>query len=234
MALETIFKKVRQGEVCTSLDMALPDPHSEAGQVDWRAILQRTLPWTDFFHPSLEEGLFLVAPERWKALRDRAGQEDPVDFADYEDFEAVAEKALDWGAGVVTIKAGHRGIYLRTAGKERLEKLGIFKQEDLDNWAGRELFAPALVPDRIISATGAGDACVAGFMTAALKGESPERALLAGVALGRQNLVAMDATGGVRDWATTLQMVDDENLERMAMPGWPGWRRSDCGRLLFR
>lgn len=43
-AMVALFCQVRAGGMLTSLDMAQPDPHSEAGQVDWTAWLERVLP----------------------------------------------------------------------------------------------------------------------------------------------------------------------------------------------
>ena len=50
-----IFRRAKQHGLLTSLDMSLPDPKSEAGQVDWPAWLQRVLPHVDIFLPSLDE-----------------------------------------------------------------------------------------------------------------------------------------------------------------------------------
>ena len=39
----------RGGRAATSLDLAAVDAGSEAGQADWRGILERALPYVDFF-----------------------------------------------------------------------------------------------------------------------------------------------------------------------------------------
>src|SRR5262249_44697698 len=58
--LAQIFQMVKAQEIFTSLDMAWPDPLSEAGQIDWQVILRRTLPFVDAFLPSIEELLFML------------------------------------------------------------------------------------------------------------------------------------------------------------------------------
>ena len=52
--LTDIFRRARETGATTSLDMALPDPNSPAGRVDWDAILKKTLPCVDLFLPSIE------------------------------------------------------------------------------------------------------------------------------------------------------------------------------------
>jgi len=53
--LARVFQTAKSAGLTTSLDMALPDPESEAGQADWAAILGAALPFVDLFLPSEEE-----------------------------------------------------------------------------------------------------------------------------------------------------------------------------------
>lgn len=47
----------------TSLDLVAVDPDSEAAGMDWARILERVLPYVDFFVPSIEElGYMLDRP----------------------------------------------------------------------------------------------------------------------------------------------------------------------------
>ena len=57
-----IYRRVRALEVTTSLDMAVPDPATDAGRADWVAILEGVLPFVDVFLPSVEEILFMLRP----------------------------------------------------------------------------------------------------------------------------------------------------------------------------
>lgn len=68
-----IFRSAKATGVTTSLDMALPDPASEAGKIDWRQILQATLPWVDLFLPSIEEILYMLRRDQFDQLSASAG-----------------------------------------------------------------------------------------------------------------------------------------------------------------
>ena len=43
------------------------------------------------------------------------------------------------GAAVAMVKCGHRGLYIRTADKDRLMKMGAAGCSDVENWANRGL-----------------------------------------------------------------------------------------------
>ena len=66
--LATLMERMKVEGLTTSLDMAYPDPASEAGQVDWMALLERVLPYVDVFLPSLDEILFMLDRPRHNAL----------------------------------------------------------------------------------------------------------------------------------------------------------------------
>ena len=57
----------------TSLDMALPDPSSVAGQADWGTILKATLPYVDIFLPSIEEILYMLRRDIYNDLYRKMG-----------------------------------------------------------------------------------------------------------------------------------------------------------------
>ena len=83
---------------------------------------------------------------------------------------------------------------------------------------------PCYRAEEIVSATGSGDCSIAGFLVGYLKGESPERAGAIATAVGCQNLAALGATDGVKDWEHTLAMVNDEAFPRLPFelksPAW--------------
>jgi sugar/nucleoside kinase (ribokinase family) len=222
--LVAIFRRVKEEGTTTSLDMALPDSQSEAGRTDWRRIFERLLPYVDLFHPSAEEALFMAEPERWASLRKRYPCEDLTTVVTDEDFTRLSDTFLGMGAKIVTLKAGPRGFYLRTGEANRLSKLGTGAPRDLSTWANRELWMPAYQVNDIVSATGAGDCSLAGFITAFLKEEPPERCLAAANALAFQNLQALDAVSGVKDWDTTLSIMADRTLPRREIEQGNGWR----------
>ncbi len=137
------------------------------------------------------------------------------------------------GARRGDLKAGHRGFYLHTGDRERFERAGAAFQGRTIDWADRQLWNPAYRLERIASATGAGDASLAGFLAACVRGESPERCIAAAGSLGYQNLQAMDATSGIRDWAATVEILEDLTLSRYPMPEWNAWRFDEKRTLVM-
>ena len=103
------------------------------------------------------------------------------------------------GCGVVFLKAGHRGMYARTANAQRLSRIPPLTLT-AKQWAGRELWGAAYHHDAIQSAAGSGDSAVAGILTAVLRGKSLEETLQFGNCLGYQNLRALDTVSGVGTW----------------------------------
>jgi sugar/nucleoside kinase (ribokinase family) len=219
--LAEVFRRAKDKGVTTSLDMALPDPRSEAGQLNWQVILKKLLPYVDIFHPSAEEGLFMAQRDKWEQLRSKGG--DLLDHLSGPDYSELSSLLLSWGSSLVTLKSGHRGFYLRTGDKSAVESIGSASPSDSGTWANRELWSPAYVVDPIASATGSGDSSLAGFTTAYLRGETPERCVAAGNALGYQNLQALDAVTGIQDWETTEKIMADSTLPRHSIPHSEGW-----------
>jgi bifunctional ADP-heptose synthase (sugar kinase/adenylyltransferase) len=70
------------------------------------------------------------------------------------------------------------------------------------------LFQPSYKVGEIVSATGAGDCAIAGFLTALLRGESLDDALRIACAVGAQNLSAADSISGVKSWDQTLREIN--------------------------
>ncbi len=157
--LAEMFRRVHEAGAVTSLDTCGIDERSEAGKLNWMAILRNTLPNVDLFVPSAEETSFIFK----RSLDTKAL------------LAETAEDAIAMGAAVVMIKCGSRGFYLSAAGRERLEKIPGELKNTLLPWAGMSAFIPVFIPDRILSANGAGDTCIAAFLSAILKGYSFER-----------------------------------------------------------
>ncbi|UCC69844.1 MAG: carbohydrate kinase family protein, partial [Armatimonadota bacterium] len=66
--LSALLHRVKERGLTTSLDMARPDPASEAGKANWRHILQRALPHADVFLPSFDETLFMLDRPRFDRM----------------------------------------------------------------------------------------------------------------------------------------------------------------------
>jgi sugar/nucleoside kinase (ribokinase family) len=224
-----MFRRVQEVGATTSLDMAMPDPAGPSGQVDWQAILRDTLPYVDLFVPSAEEWLFMANRQRFEELTASVGPARVLAGLQVEDIRALGSRALDMGAKIVVLKLGERGIYMRTA--PRLGDIGRGGPRDPASWQDREMWVPAFVPEPLVGTTGAGDATIAGFLTALLREVPPARALTIAAAVGACNVEAADALSGVRTWSATLARIQ---------AGWPqaplnveGWR-VDAGGVWHR
>ncbi|HTP07408.1 MAG TPA: carbohydrate kinase family protein [Anaerolineae bacterium] len=189
----------------TSLDLCYPDPHSEAGQLDWVALFRSVLPYVDVFAPSLEELLFMLRHSTFEELSARGSV---VDQATPELLHDISEELIEMGVKIVLIKLGARGAYLRTASVTAIDRLGRATPTDRGAWADRELWAPCFKVE-VIGTTGSGDATIAGFLSALLREASPADAMTMAVAVGACNVEAADALSGVRSWEDTRRRIAD-------------------------
>jgi sugar/nucleoside kinase (ribokinase family) len=208
---EQVLARAAGGGAVISLDLSLPDPDSEGGRADWPAILARMLPYVDCFLPSLDEILFMLDRPRFEELAARGSVADGVEAAD---LRKLADACLDMGAAVTVIKCGHVGAYLRTRNPGPVFAAMVGGAAD---WTDREMFEPSCRVEHVASATGAGDAAIAGFLAACLKGRPPERAMAFLVTVGAQNLAAFDAVSGLKPWEETEAEVQT-GLARNPIP----------------
>ncbi|HZH98006.1 MAG TPA: carbohydrate kinase family protein [Fimbriimonadaceae bacterium] len=165
--LERLFRGARELDLMTSLDMAMPDPSTMAGKANWKSILRKCLPYVDLFAPSLEELQFML------------GKLSP---------ERLAETCLDWGAGLVCIKMGEAGIFLRS-------RSARFSSE----WNRVELRHPCFEVE-VAGTTGSGDATIAGLILGILRGLTPLETARAACAVGACCVEAPDAVSGIKPW----------------------------------
>ena len=91
-----------------------------------------------------------------------------------DEIATMGKDLIDMGAAVAMVKCGNRGLYIRTAGKERLQKMGAAGCNDLDNWADRELWFPVYQEESFVGALGSGDSAIAGFLSAFVRGYTIE------------------------------------------------------------
>lgn len=164
--LERLFARAKGKGLMTSLDLSLPDAESPSGRADWGSILRRVLPYVDIFMPSYDELRFMLGEGSIPELADRA-------------------RAL--GCGMVGVKAGAEGLFLRTG--ERSLHVPCFRVE-------------------VVGTTGAGDATIAGFLMAILRGMSLDDAATAAVAVGACCCESADAVSGVQSWEDTKRRID--------------------------
>lgn len=225
-----IFRMARGVGVTTSCDMSLPDPDSPSGQVNWRSILTKLLPYVHFFLPSIEECFFMLYPDEFIAMKKAHANKELIDFIEPSFFGKLADECLSLGASVVALKAGHRGFYLRTGPSVQILSKNDDQPVPLDRWANREIWVEAIKPEKIASATGSGDSSIAGFLTGLLKGYPIEKTLRLAILIGWQNLQELDAVSGIKPWAETEPLIDVDRPTidaRLEASGWtydPGVR----------
>jgi len=207
--LAKLFAAVKGRGITTALDMALPDPSGPAGRTDWPALLEKTLAHVDLFVPSVEELTFMLRPERYAQLTDGG---DILDRLSASLLRELSAACLAWGPAAVMIKCGRQGLYVRSGPAERIAAMGS-AAPDPAGWADRELFAPAYQVPRVVSATGSGDAAVAGFLAAVRRGADLPTAADYACATGAQNVQAVDAASGLRDWAQTTAQLDGPRIK---------------------
>lgn len=228
--LVDLFRRVKAACVTTSLDMCQLDPTTASGQADWRAILAAALPNVDIFMPTLEElyaALHRVAFER---LQRGAPGGNLHDLAAAELVSSLGAELLEMGVGIAGIKLGGQGLYLRTAGPDRLAKMGQAAPKDIAAWAGRELWVPCFaVP--VVGTTGAGDAAIAGFLSALLRGCPAVEAITMAAALGACSVEAVDTLSGMRSWEDTLARIQSGWARRPLALDAPGWRLDEANQV---
>lgn len=209
--LAAMFRRVRElGTVATSLDLAMPDPASEAGRADWIRILETALPHVDIFLPSAEELLFMLERELFLDWRERATRDhmDLLDLLTGDVLTRLGDRLLDMGAKVILIKCGSRGVYGRTASAKTMGKVPLFRDGNrAREWGAREIWRATFSVDRVVSATGAGDSAIAGFLASALRGLTFEDSVEMACAVGACNVSAMDALSGVLSWDETRRRI---------------------------
>ena len=211
-----LFQKVKAAGIITSLDMAYPDPNSRSGRVNWRKILKRVLPFVDIFFPSLDEICIMLDVE--------SDGDISVDI-----LNKLTGELLKFGAGIVGLKLGDRGFYLRTAGCERLGNV----VDNAEPWFHREIYSPCYRV-AVKGTTGAGDATIAGFLAAVIHDFTPEQAVNVAVAVGACSVESVDASSGIPSW-DTLQKRTKSGWNKLpkaiSFPGWT-WNKVEqvaCG-----
>ncbi|SFB08375.1 Sugar or nucleoside kinase, ribokinase family [Cohnella sp. OV330] len=211
--LVRLLARAKEAGATVSLDMARPDPASDAGRADWPAILARALPHVDVFLPSLEEILFMLRPDTYRELSARSGGEELLGLADGALLSSLGEELLALGVAVAGIKLGEHGLYVRTAADAaRLQAMGACAPgaDAIGDWLGRELLAPCFAVD-VEGTTGAGDCTIAGLLGGLASGLTLERSLLSAVGTGACNVERADAVSGIPRW---------EDLQRRIHAGW--------------
>lgn len=224
----TLFEAVRARGLTTSLDLARPDPESPAGQENWMMYLGMVLPYVDIFMPSLEEILFMLEPDLYHDMIDRATGGDILPLVDGPLLDQLSVSLLNMGCAVVGIKLGEHGLYLRTSSvRPRLASMGACTPTDQEAWYARELYIPCFQAREVVGTTGAGDTTIAGALAAVLRGETPEAVLQAAVGVGACCVECPDATGGLQPWEAVASRIEAGWAQRPPLPALgEGWTKT--------
>lgn len=183
--LVNIMKKARGMGMVTSFDLCAVDPDTDAGKADWKKILQRVLPYVDFFLPSYGELRDIIAPG-----------EDPEPA--YLTFESLA-----LGATNIFLKLGKEGAYFRnsdgTVFRDIEERLG-FERGSMESWEDRiGTIEAKLVPaENVVSGLGAGDTTISAYIAAMLRGYDFDNTIDLAVTEGALCVTAASAIGGLK------------------------------------
>ena len=110
------------------------------------------------------------------------------------------------GAKIVVLKLGKKGLYLRTASKEKIESMGRATPENAEEWAERELLFSPYYTENIRSTTGAGDNAIAGFLASFLRSDLPEHALA---------VASANALRCIESYETTDRTIHIEALDEI-------------------
>jgi len=206
--LREMFARVRELGAATSLDLCEPDPDSDAGRVDWEAVLAHVLPAVDVFAPSISELLFMLDRPAHEQLHGGAALRDVVDRAR---LAGLADALLRMGAAVVAIKLGDQGLYLRSADDPVRVDAFCARTGGLDAraWRACEVHSPCFAPRAVAGTTGSGDATVAGLLAALLRGAGPADAATSATAVGGFSVEAIDPTSAIPAWPLVAARVAD-------------------------
>ncbi|NLO37406.1 MAG: carbohydrate kinase family protein [Clostridiaceae bacterium] len=229
--LAAMFQLARRSGAATSLDLALPDPASPAGQAKWLSILARVLPDVDIFLPSLEELLFMLDRPLYERLKASAGEADICTVCPEQLLTDLGTQILAYGVKILAIKLGKRGYYVRTCGYDDLKSLGAAAPANARNWASRELWSEPFHVAQVASTSGAGDASIAGFLAGLLTGSSIETAAELACAVAGLKIQYNTSVGGIRPLAEVLASLPTWPKERMILGH--DWRYNSAARLWF-
>jgi sugar/nucleoside kinase (ribokinase family) len=219
-----MFAKVRKMKMITSLDMAMPDPETPSGKINWRKLLENVLPYIDIFVPSIDELLYM-----WNR-KDYQQWINGEKSLSLDWLSQLSQDIMEYGTNIVMIKLGKIGLFLHTG---KLVSKHLFSTIDLKKWSLRQLFSSCF-NTKVIGTTGAGDATIAGFLSQIVQGSTPEQAINIGTATGAYCVEATDATSGIKSmieikeriskgWKKQLPLLSTKQWEWL--PEYQLWER---------
>ncbi len=191
--LTKILKKTKELNTTTALDLSIPDVDGYGDKFDWFSIVKNWVPLSDIMVPSAEELFYFLHKEKFLEKKSKLrAKETVLDHMTVKEISDMGLEVLKMGAAIAMVKCGNRGLYIRTAGKDRLSKLGAAGVSDPENWANRELWFPVYEEEKFVGALGSGDSAIAGFLSAFVKGNTIENCLRYANAAGSMNVTVPD------------------------------------------
>lgn len=166
-----VLRRAKEMGITTALDTAW----DASGK--WMKTLRPTLPYIDYFVPSYSEARRCMAD---------------LDVSN-DSPENVARAFQDEGVGVVALKMGEAGSYIRAGQNENYKEYRI---------------PPFRV--RAVDATGAGDAFAAGFLAGVMNGFDLETTGKLANATGACCVTQVGTVGGIRPLEETLAFVEEQ------------------------
>jgi sugar/nucleoside kinase (ribokinase family) len=209
-----LYSEIQSMGVVTSLDLSLPDQDSESGRVDWPEIMQKVLPYTDIFVPSLEEVLQIMKPREYSEILSSAVSSDIIDQVIINTIREIGKRFIYSGVKILLIKAGHLGAYLLTGDVSSInEKAGLTLAKE--NWNNCELWCKAYKADplKIRNSSGAGDTAAAAFLSAILNNEGPDSSIRYAAMAGRNNLYSKNVYDDLTNWEDMTEEIKSEENE---------------------
>lgn len=196
--LVSLLRRAKARGCITSLDFSSLDIDSDGALQDWPMLLTQLLPYVDVFSARFCDLCWILNRARHDALTSSTNhREPPADLDMKQDAEPLADWAIAHGCGMALVKCGAAGLCLRTAGAERLADFGRSSPLALPRWANRSILQKAYPPDHVRQSSGAGDVCIAAFLTALLDGEPPESCTLLGACEGSCCISTDDVFSGL-------------------------------------
>ena len=207
--LTRILKKTKELGTTTALDLSIPDTSGYGDKIDWLTILKNWVPFTDIMVPSAEEVFYFIYKDEFLKKKAKLGPKESVlDYLTVNEISTMAKDLLDMGTAIAMIKCGSRGLYIRTSGRDRLEKLGAAGCSDPENWANRELWFPVYQEEKFVGALGSGDAAIAGFLSAFVWRHSIESCLRYANAAGSMNVTVPDGLTWNKGFADLTKRIE--------------------------
>ena len=207
-----MLKKVKQYGLGISVDMSLPDINTDAGKTNWLPILEKALPYIDIFMPSIEEAVFLFMHRTYQEMAAQYRGRDMTEVLGEEFILTIADRALEMGTKAVLLKCGKRGMVLKTGEHCPWGEA----------WNGRELWCTPYKPEKIRSATGAGDTAIAGFLNSFKRGCTPEKALDMAAFTALRCLESYDTVSRIGTYQE-MEAIKKEGGERLNGPDSSEW-----------